>query len=352
MKDLSLFILLTICATGMACKKDTTGGKPATPGYEAVDKILDDSVPVRFGGKCYTVIHVDGKEVYTRSYGGFDGNTRQLVASCSKWLSGAVVMSLVDEGKLKLTDTVGKFLPVFTANGKGNITIAQLFSHTSGFPGNSTQGYESNPALTMEAAVNAIAQNVALDNPPGKVFYYGGVSMQIAGRICEVVSGKSWSELAAAKIFVPCGMTSTDYGISANPLVAGGARSTANDYMKFLDMLANKGVTTNGTRVLSEAAVTAMEQGQITGSTVGYSPYPLAWLNTANFYGIGNWRDYTGPGDVIIESSSPGAFGSAPWINYPKKITGMIFTFIINDGYLTTAPTYIKVKTTVRNIVQ
>lgn len=351
MRDLSLFILLIVCATGMSCKKEATDPKPAAPGYQAVDKILDDSVPVRFGGKCYAVIHVGGQEVYSRSYGGYDGNTRQLIASCSKWLSGAVVMSLVDEGKLKLTDTVGKFLPIFTANGKGSITIAQLFSHTSGFPGTSTKDYESNPALTMEAAVNAIAQNVALVTPPGKVFYYGRIGMQIAGRICEVVSGKSWKDLAAAKLFIPCGMTNTDYGITANPLLAGGASSTANDYMKFLDMLANKGVAMNGTRVLSEAAVTAMEQGQISGSTVGYCPYPLAWLNTPNFYGIGNWRDYTGAGDVIIESGSPGAFGSSPWINYPKKITGMLFTYITNDGYLTAAPTYIKVKTTVREIV-
>lgn len=351
MRAYPLLILLLLCVITAACKKETTGMQHAS-GYDAIDKILDDSVPVRFNGKCYAVIHVNGQEVYNRSYGGYDGNTRQLVASCSKWLSGAVLMSLVDEGKLKLSDTVGRFLPLFTANGKGSITIAQLFSHTSGFPGNSDQGYESNPLMTLETAVDAIGRNVPIINPPGRVFYYGGVSMQVAGRISEIVSGKSWKEVSAAKIFIPCGMTSTDYGMTNNPVIAGGARSTANDYMKFLDMLANKGITANGTRVLSEAAVTAMEQGQITGATVGYTPYPLAWLNTANFYGIGNWRDNTGAGDAIIESSSPGAFGSHPWVNYPKKVTGIIFTFIAKEGYLTTAPTCLKVRSAVRNIVQ
>lgn len=109
------------------------------------------------------------------------------------------------------------------------LCATQLFSHTSGFPGNSTQGYESNPWMTLETAVDAIGRNVALINPPGSVFYYGGVSMQVAGRICEIVSGKSWKDLSGAKIFTPCGMTNTDYGLTTNPIIAGGARSTAND---------------------------------------------------------------------------------------------------------------------------
>ena len=65
---------------------------------------------------------------------------------------------------------------------------------------------------------------------------------------------------------------------------------------------------------------------------VACSPYPLSLLPATGFYGIGNWRDLTGPGDVLIENSSPGAFGSHPWINRSKKITGFIFTFILSTG--------------------
>lgn len=346
-------LLLSLCVLVISCqKKDNITNMPHSADYNTIDKILDDSVPSVFNGKCYAVIHVNGEEVYNRSYGGYNGNTRLLIASCSKWLSGAVLMSLADEGKLKLTDTIGKFLPLFTTYGKGNITIARLFSHTSGFPGNSAQGYESDPLLTLALSADAIAKNVALINPPGTAFYYGGVSMQVAGRICEVVSGKSWKTLAAEKIFTPCGMGNTDYGITANPMIAGGARSTANDYMKFLDMLMNKGVTFSGTRVLSEAAVAAMNQGYTAGVTIAYSPYPQAWLNTSNIYGIGNWRDLTGPNDALIENSSPGAFGSHPWINHSKKTTGIIFTFLASNGYISIAPTSLKVRAAVRNIVK
>ncbi|HVI43990.1 MAG TPA: serine hydrolase domain-containing protein [Chitinophaga sp.] len=344
MKKLPL-LLLSAGIIFCACKKDETHTSPA---FSAVDKVLNDSVPTRFNGRCYVEIHVNGKTVYSRQAGGYNASTRLLIASCSKWLSAAVLMSLVDEGKLKLTDSVGKFLPIFTTYGKGKISIAQLFSHTSGFPGNSSQGYESDVTLTLTQAVDNIAKNVALESQPGTRFYYGGISMQIAGRICEVVSGKSWGDLAQQKIFSPCGMTDTDYGLTSNPIIAGGARSTPADYMRFLDMLMNKGVTTDGKRVLTNIAVDAMEQSMTGNVTVAYSPYPLNILNTPHFYGIGNWRDLTTADGTLMENSSPGAFGSHPWINRSKKITGFVFTFIANNGAAITLPTCLTIRKLVR----
>ena len=122
-----------------SCKKtDTPAPGPGALDFFAIDKVLQDSVPAKFGGKAFVIISIEGLTVYSKSFGGYDGNTRLLIASCSKWLSGGVIMKLVDDGNLKLSDTVGRFLPVFTQYGKGNITIAQLFSHTSGFPGDSS----------------------------------------------------------------------------------------------------------------------------------------------------------------------------------------------------------------------
>lgn len=337
-----------------ACQPDDPGAEPVDPttlDYSPVDRILTDSMTAIFDGRCYAVVHVDGQEVYAKGWGGYTGNTRALIASCSKWLSGAVLMSLVDQGALKLEDTVGKYLPVFTTYGKGKITLAQLFSHTSGFPGNSSQGYESDQTLTLAKAVDSIAKNVPLINVPGTKFNYGGVSMQVAGRICEVVSGKSWNTLIQEKIYTPCGMTNTDFGSTTNPIIAGGARSTPNDYIRFLDMLMRKGMTSTGTRVLSEASVTAMEKSYTTGVTIENTPYPVSYFTTGGIYGIGNWRDLTTSADVLIENSSPGAFGSHPWVNRGKKITGFIFTLLPAGSGFVTAPTCLKVRQTLRNIV-
>lgn len=355
----TLFSVITISLLSyflFSCTKDTADPGTQPPGpydFSTLDKLLDDSVPVRFGGKCYAIICVDGKPVYTRSYGGFTGETRQLIASCSKWLSAGVLMSLVDKGKIKLTDSVGKFLPIFTTYGKGGITIAQLFSHTSGFPGRSSQGYERIQWLTLAQAADSIAKNVPLINIPGKEFYYGGVSMQVAGRICEVASGKSWNDLFTENMAIPCGMMNTDYGLGLNPIIAGGARSTPDDYIKYLNMIMRRGLNSSGKRVLSEASIDAMEKSYIGEATVFQSPYPVSLLNTTQFYGIGNWRDLVGSNDVLIEDSSPGAFGSHPWVNRGKKITGFIFAFV-GHGKGEVSPTVytcLKIRSLCREIV-
>ncbi len=324
--------------------------------YAAIDKVLNDSVPIQFGGKCYALICVNGKTVYSKSYGGYLDSTVEKVASCSKWLSGAVLMSLVDQGKLKLTDTVGKFLPVFSRYHKGNITMAELFSHTSGFPGVSSQDYEDNQNITLSECADSIAKNVDLIARPGERFDYGGVSMQVAGRICEVVSGKRWSTLFNENIAIPTGMVATNYGLGLNPLIAGGAYSCARDYSRFLFMIMNNGVSATGFKVLSQSSIAAMEQGETNNATITYSPYPKALLPLNNYYGVGNWRDITTAGDTLVEGSSPGAYGSHPWINRSKKITGIIFTYVPNsqgiNGDGVTMSTCIKIRKLVRDIVK
>src|ERR1700756_4377650 len=134
MKRLSILTaLLAAILLSVSCRKE--GTKALLPvitinPYGAIDTVLHDSVPYRFGTKCYALITVNGQIVYTKSYGGLLDSTVAKVASCSKWLSGAALMSLVDQGKLALDDSIGTYLPVFSQYGKGNITIAQLFSHT------------------------------------------------------------------------------------------------------------------------------------------------------------------------------------------------------------------------------
>ena len=328
-------------------KKDDPAPPPIpTLDFKALDKVLDDSVPIRFGGICYATIAVNGQEVYSKSYGGYKATTKERIGSCTKWLSAAVIMSLVDDGSLQLSDSVGMYLPVFSAHGKGSVTIAQLFSHTSGFPGESIEGFEEDPSLTLEEAVNGIAQSVPLINPPGTRFFYGGVSMEIGARIAEVVSGKDWKTLFREKIGAPCGMATTDFGSTSNPIVASGARSTPNDYTKFLGMLLTGGLTSNGKRVLSEAAVTAMIASQVGTVSVQYSPYPPSLFTGSGLYGIGNWRD------APVENSSPGDFGSHPWINFDTRMTGFIFTYVPSGGFAATMPTCFEVRRLSRAIVQ
>jgi CubicO group peptidase (beta-lactamase class C family) len=348
--------LIAAILLGVSCKKDSKPTLPAPSPYASIDQVLHDSVPVQFGNKLYALITVNGKTVYSKTYGGYRDSTVEKVASCSKWLSAAVFMTLVDQGKIKLADTIGSFLPIFTKHHKGNITMAQLFAHTSGLPGNSLQGYETDQSLTLAQCADSIAKHVSLVAQPGAQFDFGNVSMQVAGRICEVVSGKKWNTLFTQNIGIPCNMMNTNFGLDKNPSVANGASSSARDYSQFLYMIMNYGVTLKGNRVLSQAAIAAMEQGATSNATVAYSPYPTWMLPANNFYGIGNWRDITSPGDTLVEGSSPGAYGTHPWINREKKITGIIFTYVPGatntSGDGPTMATSIKIRKLMREIVQ
>ena len=140
------------------------------------------------------------------------------IASCSKWLSAALVMTFVDEGKLLLTDSIGNFLPVMTKNGKGNISIAECLSHTTGIkPGTLKDSREMiSSAASMEDAVNAIGV-MPMESAPGKSFHYSSVGLQLAAAVIEKSSGKNFETLFAERITKPCEMTNTDFGYKKEP---------------------------------------------------------------------------------------------------------------------------------------
>lgn len=342
---LVLFVLLASVRVVPAAQYD----------FSALDKLLQDSVDAADGilNDGYTLVLVqNGDEIFNRSYRNSSDSKVIPIASATKWLSGSVIMSLVDEGLLSLDDRVGTFLPLFTGK-KADITIRQLMSHTSGL--DTTSSYHLDRDLTLAQAVDSIALNVQLIAEPGTEFAYGGASMQVAGRIAEIVSGKSWDRLFAEKITRPLGMADTDYeglGRTDNPQIAGGARSSARDYMRFLLMLLNGGVY-NGQQILSEEAVRTMHLDQTNGAVIVSSPYgKYSDLDNgidSTRYGIGNWRERVNPttGEVIT-SASQGAFGFSPWIDREHNLAGVLSVRSLGERVM---PTYIAMKRLLRDIL-
>ncbi|SFD88755.1 CubicO group peptidase, beta-lactamase class C family [Chitinophaga sp. CF118] len=319
--------------------------------FTPVDNYLEQNAEI-YKDNVVVLVSQHGKLIYKKEIN-LRATDRRVIASASKWLSGAVIMALVDDGKLALTDTVGKFLPIFTLYHKGNITIRQLFSHTSGFPGNSPERYEYSRILTMAEAVDSIAVHTAMIHPPGTTFNYGSVSMQIAGRIAEVVTGKSWQTLFNEKIAIPCDL-SASYNMLMNfrnPLLAGGVRTSAEDYLHFLEMIVNKGRYHNK-QVLSKNAVEEMLKDQTNGAVIDDTPYLVnPYSPTPDKpvrYGIGNWIDVVTPSGQVLETSSPGAFGTHPWQDEKNGIAGIIFTL---SDIKTTAKYSLRIREMIRGIV-
>jgi CubicO group peptidase (beta-lactamase class C family) len=254
-------------------------------------------------------------------------DSKQPIASCSKWLSAALIMTFIDDGSLKLTDTVGKFLPVLSRSGKGNITISQCLSHTTGIKAGSLKESisEMRSVASMDEAMEKIAA-LPMEGEPGKVFHYSNTGLQIAAAVIEKISGKDFRTLFAERITRPLHLNNTDFGNGRVPLPAGGAWSTPNDYLQFLVMILNKGMYA-GKRILSEKAMNDMQVNRITPETrIAYSP---AEAGETLGYGFGEWIMQNSNEGTTRTVTSPGLFGSFPWVDNQKGYCGFLMTYYI-----------------------
>jgi CubicO group peptidase (beta-lactamase class C family) len=258
----------------------------------------------------------------------FDKQTKIPIASCSKWLSAALVMTFIDEGKLKITDTIGKFLPKLSKAGKGKITIAHCLSHSTGI--NAGDLKESMKAFkeanNMDDAMTIIAA-LPLDSKPGESFRYSNIGLQIAGAVIEKISGKSFKILFEDRIAKPCNMLHTDFGDKPLPLPAGGAHSTAEDYIHFLQMILNNG-TYNGKQILKKETVALMQHNYTSTEKIIYSPDEAGNWG----YGFGEWILDDAKGSVRSNVvSSPGLFGTFPWVDNMNGYCAILFTYNIKS---------------------
>jgi serine-type D-Ala-D-Ala carboxypeptidase/endopeptidase len=259
----------------------------------------------------------DGEIVHEQAFGSFATSTRVPIASATKWVTAVTIMTLVRDGLVGLDDPVALYLPSFTGP-KAAITIRQCLAHTSGLPANAPAiGDET---ITLAQCADQIAQGPLLA-VPGTVFRYGGVSMQVAGRVAEVVTGQSWAVLFQDRVASPLGMTTFAYdafGATANPRLAGGGMCTSRDYALLLSALLDGGAL-GAQPLLSTRDVYEIFQDQTQGAVIVATPQP-----DDRRYGLGCWRDQVGSYGQPQVISSPGAFGAWPWIDLERGYAGFL----------------------------
>ena len=292
---------------------------PLNADFAAADALAEKWVKeIKLPGAALLVMY-DGKVIQEKFFGEYTASTVIPIASASKWLAGAVIMSLVDDKVLDLDKPIGDVLTSLPED-KRPITLGQLFSHTSGLP--SDIAGAASWTASVDAVIKAVGES-KVENEPGAAFKYGGASMQLAAVMACKVTGKTWHELFEQRIAKPCAMKYTQVGrlgAMPNPQVTGGASSTLGDYANFLTMLSNNGVF-NGTRVLSEAAVAEMLKDRTKDAKKARAS--LMRMLDGSGYGVGNWVDRKNAKGESIANSSPGAFGFVPWIDQERKVVGI-----------------------------
>ncbi len=261
--------------------------------------------------------------IYKKEMGEFNSKTQAPIASCSKWLTAALVMQFVDEGKISLDDKVAKYIPEFDKYFKSYITIRQCLCHMTGIADEGTllkRLLQRRKYETLEEEVNSFAAREIRANA-GTDFWYGNVGLNIAGRVLEIISKKKFDVLIKTKLFMPLGMTKTTFaemnGGAVNP--SGGAKSTADDYLKFLVMLLNKGKY-NGQRILSEGAVDRMMEVQDKPEQIKYAPKAAEGFT----YALGSWVIEQNK-NTATTLASPGLFGTWPMIDFCRGYAYIVF---------------------------
>ncbi|MEL3900358.1 serine hydrolase [Treponema phagedenis] len=149
-------------------------------------------------------------------------NTLYDLASCTKVMATTQsIMKLYFEGKLTVTDKVAKYLPEFAQNGKENVTIEQLLTHTSGLPQWKPTFLYVNKDRNAELQ---LIEQLPLIFKPGEV-KYSDFGFMTLGFIVEKITGMGMDAYVETEIYKPLGMTNTMYkpldkGIPKNRIAA------------------------------------------------------------------------------------------------------------------------------------
>lgn len=334
-----------------------------------------------------------GKVVHFEKFGDLNTETGEDVQldsifriySMSKPITTVAAMMLYEDGLFQLTDPVEKYLPEFKnvmvlnedgelAKQKRPFTIQMLMTHTAGL----TYGVFGNTPVDQQyRKANILANHdlaemtrelgkVPLQYQPGTRWHYS-VSVDVLGRLVEVISGQPLDAFLQEQIFGPLGMKDTFFEVPAHKLDrfgtnhqynpqtkeldiydrpadsqfarevtffsgGGGLLSTAEDYMRFSQMMLNGGEL-NGVRILGEKTVEYMTQNHLNGIFANRSGENGQNRPGAGF-GLGFGVVVDAPAAGVISSEGEyywgGAAGTIFWIDPVEDLIAIVMVQHMN----------------------
>jgi CubicO group peptidase (beta-lactamase class C family) len=125
------------------------------------------------------------------------------------------MMTLIEEGRVRLNDTVASHIPGFERYGKGGITIRHLMTHVSGL----RPDVDLHPWTGYDAAIE-LAKDEVPTSAPGEAFVYSDINFFLLGDIVKRVTGQSLDAYLKTRVFGPLGMTETGFLPQRLPRIA------------------------------------------------------------------------------------------------------------------------------------
>jgi CubicO group peptidase (beta-lactamase class C family) len=390
---LSLAALSAAAASVQAAKPEELGF--SADRLERIHETIERHIAAGDISGAVTLVARRGRIAHFQAHGQMDLDSKKpmqkdalfRIASMSKPITGAAILMLMEEGKIRLTDPVSKFIPEFKgikvavvqegAGGRGGrggaaaepqfytvpanreITIRDLLSHVSGLVSGTISTAEANklgrkPTDTLAEYIPRLGATPLEFQPGSRWSYSPSAGFDTLGRIVEIISGQSFDRFLRDRIFGPLEMkdttfypseaqmprVSTRYQKTANGLTkqennppsnvyfsgAGGLSSTAEDYEQFAQMLLNGGQL-NGKRLLSPKTVDLMASVHAPDTLPGRPPGRSFGLSVqvVNNAVASNFRVSDG------SYGWDGAFGTHFWIDPKEKVVGILMVQTSNQ---------------------
>jgi CubicO group peptidase (beta-lactamase class C family) len=311
------------------------------------------------------------------------------LASSSKPITAAAILILMEEGKLKLTDPVSKYIPEFrnskvaveavrtaapmsdqgpgsgdkyyTVPASRDIAIIDLLTHTSGLASGGITGPDVQKLLQARTPTETLADfiprlgTLALDFQPGTEWRYSGLAgFDTLGRIVEIVSGSPFDQFLRQRLFEPLGMDNTWFNVPekeqarvvtiynrtadglrkptaplriGSPVYFSGAGGLTSTASDYLQFaqMLCDGGQLNGKRILSPWTVDLMTSNNVGDLFEGQIGRPPKGVG----FGLG--------GEVVVSAVDArmrkpngsygwdGAFGTYWWVNRKEQMAVVLF---------------------------
>jgi CubicO group peptidase (beta-lactamase class C family) len=318
------------------------------------------------------------------------------IMSMTKPMTSVAAMMLYEEGWFDLNTPVSEFIPAFkdtpvfvrqTPSGmetepqKTPLTFRHLFTHTSGISygdgaddplaGLDQESTRKYGPLGVPPTTEALVADLAalpLGFQPGTRWRYG-FSIDVIGRLVEVISGKSLDKFFQERVFEPLGMVDTGFTVPPKKLTrvasvyrmtarsgielveqpfpflekqvifmsgGGGLASTLHDYGRFAQMLVNGGEL-DGVRLLSPRTVRLMEMNRAPAQVLPYGFTPGSYNHAGYGYGLGMrvLMDVSASGRYgsVGEFGWDGAYATYFWIDRTEELYGLLMVQLSGSEY-------------------
>lgn len=195
-----------------------TSTKGASESRSVAERI--DAFLVASGVRGGILIAKDGEVLLANGYGGAD-DTRKIpitpktvfdIGSVTKQFTGAAILKLQEEGKLRVHDLISKFFQDVPPD-KQSITLHHLLTHTAGFE-HDVVNHSEYP--TRDEAVKRVLSS-KLKLKPGEKYSYSNAGYALLAATIEIASGMNYEDYLHAKLWAPAGMYKTGYILPLSP---------------------------------------------------------------------------------------------------------------------------------------